>query len=111
MLTRDSKRRQALMTLLDILGLTTDEVPVAVGAYFGVFHFYALKTGATGGHGHRMGSEDGRRMYQDKCHGFLMDSNFFLSSRCRRTSSATRCRVVQPISEVRFPKAYSHVSI
>jgi hypothetical protein len=112
---RDSKRRQALITLLDVLGFTTDEVPLAVGAYFGVFHRNALKTGAAGGHDHRTSSEDGRgaRMYQDRCHGFLMHSNFFLSSRCGRTSSATRCRVVQPISEVRCPKrkSYSHVSI
>jgi hypothetical protein len=84
------------MTLLDVLGLNTDEVPLAVGAYFGVFHASALKTGAAGDHGHRTGSEDGQgaRMYQERCHGFLMHSNFFLSSPCRRTSSATRCRVV-----------------
>jgi hypothetical protein len=93
------------MTLLDVLGITTDEVPLAVGAYFDVFHASALKTCAAGGHGYRTGSEDGReaRMYQDRCHG-LMHSNFFMSSPCRRTSSATRCRVVQPISEVRCPK-------
>ncbi len=72
MLARDSRRRQALMTLLDVLGLTTDEVPLAVGTYFGVFHPSALKTGTAGGHGHRTGSEDGRgaRMYQGRCHGF-----------------------------------------
>ena len=58
------------MTLLDVLGLTTDEAPLDIGAYFGVFYSGALKTGASGGHGHRTGSEDGRgaRMYQDKCH-------------------------------------------
>jgi hypothetical protein len=65
------------MTLLDVLGLTTDEVPVAVGAYFSAFHASTLKTGAAGGHGHRTRSEDGReaRMYQDRCHRFLMNSN------------------------------------
>jgi hypothetical protein len=106
MLTRDSKRRQALMTLLDVLGFTTDEVPLAVGAYFGVFHPSTLMTGGAGDHGHRTGSEDrrGARMCQDNCHGFLMRSNFFLNSWCRRTSSATWCRVVQPISEVCCPK-------
>ena len=44
-LARDSRQRQALMTLLDVLGLTTDEVPLAVGAYFGVFHASTLMTG------------------------------------------------------------------
>jgi hypothetical protein len=65
------------MTLLDVLGLTTDEVPLAVGAFFGSFHASTLKAGAAGGHGHRTGSEDGReaRMYQDRCHRFLMNSN------------------------------------
>jgi len=72
-LARDSRQRQALITLLDVLGLTTDEVPLVVGAYFGVFHASALKTGVVGGHGHRTRSEDGReaRMYQDRRHGLF----------------------------------------
>ena len=74
-LARDSRRKQALMELLDDLGLTTDQVPLAVGTYFGVFHASALKTGAAGGHNHRTRSEDGREasMYQNRCYGFLMD--------------------------------------
>jgi hypothetical protein len=73
MLTRDSKRRQALLTLLDVLGFTTDEVPLAIGAYFGVFHPSALNTGAAGGHSYRTSSEDRReaRMYQNRCHGLF----------------------------------------
>lgn len=65
------------MTLLDVLGLTTDEVPLVFGTYFGVFHPSALKTSAAGGDGHRTGSDDGRgaRTYQDRCHGFFMHSN------------------------------------
>ncbi len=43
MLAGDSRRRQALMTLLDALGLTTDEVPLAVGVYFGAFRASALR--------------------------------------------------------------------
>jgi hypothetical protein len=72
------------MTLLDVLGLTTDEAPLAVGAYFGVFHPSTPKTGAAGGHDHRTSNEDGQgaRMYQDRCHAF-MHSNLFLSSQCR----------------------------
>jgi hypothetical protein len=98
-LARDSRQRQALMMLLDVLGLTTDEVPIAVGAHFSVFRASALKTGDAGDREDRRGA----RMYQDRCHAFLMHFNFFLSSPCRRTSSATRRRVVQPISEVRCP--------
>jgi len=75
-LAGDSRRRQALMTLLDVLGLTTDEVPLLLvrTSVFGVFHASALRTGAVGGQGHRTTSEDGREvcMYQDRCHGFLM---------------------------------------
>ena len=73
-LAGDSKRRQALLTLLDILGFTTDEIPSGVGAYFQLVYASVLRTSATGGQGHRTGTEDEReiRMYQGRYHGSLM---------------------------------------
>jgi hypothetical protein len=35
-LAGDSRRGHALITLLDVLGLTTNGVPLAVGTYFGL---------------------------------------------------------------------------